>query len=235
MLHTRAVIVLPTFNERGNLEPLVELCARQMPSTHLLIVDDASPDGTGQLADRLAWRHAHVEVLHRPAKMGLASAYVDGFRHARAQDHDPIFQMDADGSHDPVDLARMWVALECHDLVIGSRYVPGGSSEGWARYRRTISRAGSWYARTLLGLPVRDTTSGFKGWRAGMLRRVLARPVEVDGFAFQIVLTHRAMRAQARVTEIPIRFAERQRGRSKFGARIVVEALARVATLALQG
>lgn len=232
MSSERAVIVLPTFNEAESLETVVAGCLRAWPSAHVLVVDDASPDGTGRIADGLASTDSRVEVHHRPKQAGLASAYVEGFGQALARGYDIVVQMDADGSHDPDSLRPMIAALETCDLVIGSRYLDGGTSTGWPWYRRAISETGSLYARVLLRLPVRDATSGYKVWRSRLLRRVLDAPVEASGYVFQVVTTFRASELGARLTEIPIRFAERSRGRSKFGPHIVFEATVHVAQLA---
>jgi dolichol-phosphate mannosyltransferase len=187
---------------------------------HILVVDDASPDGTGALAEKLG-----ADVLHRPRKLGLGSAYVAGFARALAHDPELVCQMDADGSHDPADLARLVaLAREGADLALGSRYVPGGGVAGWHPARRAISRAGCLYARSVLRVPVRDLTGGLKTWRAGALRAIEPAGVRSQGYAFQVELTHRALRRGLRVVEAPIVFRERGAGRSKMTLRIALEA-----------
>jgi dolichol-phosphate mannosyltransferase len=187
---------------------------------HILVVDDASPDGTGVLAEKLG-----AELLHRPRKLGLGSAYVAGFTRALAHDPELVCQMDADGSHDPADLPRLIaLAREGADLALGSRYVPGGGVAGWHLARRAISRAGCLYARTVLRVPVRDLTGGLKTWRAGALRAIDPASVRSQGYAFQVELTHRALRRGLRVVETPIVFRERGAGRSKMTPRIALEA-----------
>ena len=230
VLTDRRLIVIPTYNEADNLRPLL---ARLMDgfAADVLVVDDNSPDGTGKIADELASASEQIHVLHRKKKSGLASAYVDGFQYALQLGYDIVFQMDADGSHDPAALPLMVGALENCDLVIGSRYVPGGGSTNWSWSRRAISRAGSHYVRALLRLPVRDTTSGFKGWRAELLRKILAADVAASGYVFQIEMTHRAVRMGARVEEVPIQFADRRLGVSKFSSGILAEAMIRVALM----
>jgi len=225
-----SLVVIPTYNEADNLRPLLARVTDEV-AADVLIVDDSSPDGTGEIADALASECSRIHVLHRERKGGLASAYVDGFQYALRSGYDVVFQMDADGSHDPATLPLMLGALEGCDLVVGSRYVPGGGIVNWPWHRRAISRAGSLSVRTLLRLHVRDTTSGFKGWRAELLRKVLADDVAANGYVFQIEMTHRAVRTGAQIEEIPIQFADRQFGASKFSSRIVVEAMIRVALM----
>ena len=226
----RRLVVIPTYNEAENLRPLLSRVMDGL-GVDALIVDDNSPDGTGEIADALASECGQIHVLHRDGKSGVASALVDGFQYALRADYDVVFQMDADGSHDPAALPLMLGALENCDLVIGSRYVRGGGTISWPWSRRAISRAGSLYVRTLLRLPVRDTTSGFKGWRADLLRKVLADDVAAIGYVFQIEMTDRAVRAGAQVEEFPIQFVDRARGASKFSSGILVEALVRVALM----
>lgn len=228
----RPLVVVPTFNEAENLVGFVDGVRSALPDGDLLIVDDDSPDGTGDVADALAAASGRVSVLHRPRKSGLASAYVDGFQLGIEDGYDLLFQMDADGSHDPAALPQLRMAIEGGaeaDLALGSRYVAGGGTDNWPWHRELISRGGSMYARALLRLPVRDTTSGFKCWRADLLRTVLEQPVSANGYVFQIEMTFRAIRAGARVVEVPILFSDREFGESKFDATIVGEALRRVA------
>lgn len=233
-------LIVPTYDEAPNLEPLVEaaleVLARCAPGGHrLLIVDDASPDGTGRIADALAQRLEAVEVLHRPAKLGLGPAYLAGFARALDAGAGHVLQMDADFSHDPQDLARLLdVAVRGTDLVLGSRYVPGGGvTTEWHPLRRAVSRAGCWYARTVLGVPVRDLTGGLKCWRAQALAAIDLASVRSQGYAFQVELTYRALKHRLSVTEVPIVFHERRHGHSKMSAPIAAEAAWRVPQLRL--
>jgi dolichol-phosphate mannosyltransferase len=232
----KAVVVLPTYNERDNVEPMVERLLALPGDYRVLVADDASPDGTGAAADALAARHGgRVEVLHRPRKEGLGRAYADAFSRALAGGADLLFQMDCDFSHDPADLPRLRRALESGeaDLALGSRYVERGGTAGWGAGRRLLSRWGSFYARAWLRLPQRDLTGGFKGWRADLLRAVDPASASARGYAFQVEMTLRAVRAGARVVEVPILFTERRAGRSKMSAAVAVEAAWRVPVLAL--
>ena len=218
-------IVLPTYDEAENLEGVVGALRRVVPEAQVLVVDDASPDGTGDIADRLAAADAAVHVLHRPAKAGLGQAYVAGFAHALAHGARCVIEMDADFSHDPADVPRLLAAVHGGaDLALGSRYVAGGGVENWHPLRRVVSRAGCEYARRVLRVPVRDLTGGLKCFRAEALERIGYADVRSQGYAFQVELTHRALRAGLRVTEIPIVFHERHEGRSKMTWRIAVEA-----------
>lgn len=220
-------VVLPTYNEAENLRPVGEAILAALPNAHLLVVDDASPDGTGIVADAMAAADRRVSVLHRQRKEGLGPAYLAGFRTALAGGASLVVQMDADGSHDPGDLPRLVAPILADeaDLVIGSRYVAGGRVENWALWRRLVSRGGSLYARGILGLPVRDLTGGFKAWRASTLAAIGFGGIHAGGYVFQIEMTYRAHRLGARVREIPIVFRERRAGRSKMNRRIVAEAL----------
>jgi dolichol-phosphate mannosyltransferase len=233
-----AWLILPTYNEAENIEPLVRAVLPQLASTGLehtiLVVDDGSPDGTGQLADRLAEEIAQLRVLHRPRKQGLGRAYLDGFGMALADGAELILEMDSDFSHDPADLPRLIAAAGAADLVLGSRYVPGGGVEDWGIVRRTLSRGGSAYARVLLGVPVRDLTGGFKCFHRRVLEAIDLRGVHADGYGFQIELTYRAVRAGFAVAEVPITFRERRVGRSKMTARIALEAVWKVPALRLR-
>ena len=188
-------------------------------------MDDSSPDGTGELARALAEREPKVTVLSRPAKSGLASAYIAGFRHALANHYDLVVEMDSDLSHDPEELPRLLVAAAEHDLTVGSRYVPGGSVTDWNRTRLAISRAGNGYARLMLGVPVNDATSGYRVYRRRLLEALVARPIHSDGYGFQIELVWRADQLGFDVGEAPITFREREHGVSKLSRRIVIEAL----------
>lgn len=228
------VVVIPTYNEAATIALTVQQVLERPFAARVLVVDDNSPDGTGRIADSLAAVYpARVRVLHRECKAGLGRAYVAGFAAALA-DGDPtmVVQMDADGSHDPAELDRLVSALANHDLVIGSRYVPGGSTEGLSRPRELLSRGGNGYARMVLGTGVRDLTGGFKAWRASLLRRIDVGTVAADGYAFQIELTVRAARRRARITELPITFRERRAGTSKMNWRIAAEAVALVPWMA---
>jgi dolichol-phosphate mannosyltransferase len=229
-------LVLPTYNEAENLESMVAAVREHLPAgSRVLVVDDSSPDGTGEIADRLAADDADLEVLHRPLKEGLGRAYVEGFGRALAGGADLIAQMDADFSHDPADLPRLLTATADADLALGSRYVPGGGVEDWGPIRRLISRGGSFYARTILGLRVRDLTGGFKVFRRSLLERLDLETISAQGYTFQVETTYRAIRAGARVVEVPIVFRDRQLGRSKMSSRIVAEAVWRVPAMRLRG
>jgi dolichol-phosphate mannosyltransferase len=230
-----AWLVLPTYNEAENLERIVRAALPQLASgvsePHILIVDDGSPDGTGQIADRLAAELQEVEVLHRTAKEGLGRAYLAGFERALGSGADLVLEMDADFSHDPRDLPRLIEAAADADLVLGSRYVPGGGVTDWGLFRRALSRGGSWYARVVLGVPVRDLTGGFKCFRRETLEGIDYRDTHADGYGFQIELTYRAIKAGFRVKEVPIVFRDRTEGTSKMSPRIAVEAVWKVPAL----
>ena len=227
-----AWLILPTYNEAENVEAILRAALGQLASTGrehtILVVDDSSPDGTGEIADRMAAEHPEVRVMHRPAKQGLGRAYLAGFEEALANGADLVLEMDADFSHDPADLPRLIAAADAADLVLGSRYVPGGGVENWGRLRRILSRGGSWYARVLLGVPVRDLTGGFKCFNRRVLEALDLRRVHADGYGFQIELTYRAIQAGFTVTEVPILFRERREGQSKMTARIALEAVWKV-------
>jgi dolichol-phosphate mannosyltransferase len=225
-----AWLVLPTYNEAGNLSAVVAASLAQLPDdARLLIVDDASPDGTGQLADRLASEHpGRVEVLHRPLKRGLGPAYIAGFRRALSAGAGLVLEMDADFSHDPADLPRLLAASERADLVIGSRYVAGGGVEAWSSSRRLLSRGGSAYARRVLGLGVHDLTGGFKCFRREVLEAIDLDGVDSKGYAFQVEMTYRAACRGFRIVEVPIVFHDRRHGASKMTAAIAAEAAWRV-------
>lgn len=233
----RAWVALPTYNERDNLEPLLVALFDAVPSVRVLVVDDNSPDGTGVLADEIAARDPRVDVLHRPGKQGLGAAYRAAFGDLLSRaDCDVIVQMDCDFSHDPADVARLLAAVESGaDLVLGSRYVPGGGTPGWPVARRMISRGGSLFARTVLRLPAHDLTGGFKAWRADVLRGIDLGRVGTQGYGFQIEMTWWASQRGATIQEIPIVFSERRAGASKMSRRIVVEALLMVLRLRLAG
>ena len=231
-------LILPTYNEAENIAPLVRAALPQLESTGLehtvLIVDDNSPDGTGEIADGLAAETERVRVLHRPHKEGLGRAYLAGFEVALAEGAELILEMDSDFSHDPADLPRLIAATGAADLVLGSRYAPGGGVLDWGIVRRALSRGGSAYARLLLGVPVRDLTGGFKCFHRRVLETIDLKGVHADGYGFQIELTYRAVRAGFTVTEVPITFRERRVGRSKMTARIALEAVWKVPALRLR-
>ncbi|HEY6784630.1 MAG TPA: apolipoprotein N-acyltransferase, partial [Gemmatimonadales bacterium] len=225
----RTLVILPTYEERGTIETVVREVLDVAPHVDVLVVDDASPDGTGDLVESMAAREPRVRLLRRPGKLGLASAYVTGFSRAVDEGYDVAVEMDADLSHRPQDLPRLLEGALRYDLTVGSRYVEGGAVSNWSRTRLMISRAGNAYARTMLGLSIRDATSGFRAFRRELLEWLLPRGVHSDGYGFQIELAYRASRGGFRVGEVPITFRERELGRSKFSRRIVVEALVKVA------
>jgi len=220
-------VVLPTYNEAETLEEIATAILVALPAAALLVVDDGSPDGTGDIADRLAAADPRVRVLHRAAKAGLGRAYLAGFRAALDGDATRVVQMDADWSHDPAALPSLLAPLEAGaaDLVLGSRYVAGGRVVDWGLLRRFVSRGGSLFARLVLGLPAGDLTGGFKAWRAATLEAVDFGGVHAGGYVFQVEMTYRAQRGGARVREVPITFRDRRVGQSKMSRRIVVEAL----------
>jgi dolichol-phosphate mannosyltransferase len=228
-------LVLPTYNEADNLEAIISAARGALPGdSRVLVVDDASPDGTGEIADRLAAADAGVEVLHRNRKQGLGPAYVAGFERALEEDPSLVVQMDADFSHDPADLPRLIAAAENADLVLGSRYVAGGGVAEWGWLRRAISRGGSGYARAALGLDIRDLTGGFKVFHPEVLKAIDLPSLGSLGYAFQVETTYRAVRRGFRVTEVPITFRDRRVGESKMSKRIVLEAAWRVPAMRLR-
>jgi dolichol-phosphate mannosyltransferase len=227
----RAVVCLPTYNERENLERMVRALAHQ--DVDVLVIDDGSPDGTGEIADRLAAELPWVEVLHRPRKEGLGRAYVDGFRHVLARGAELVLEMDCDFSHDPADVPRLIAAVEeGADLALGSRYVEGGGTENWGLVRRLISRGASIYTRVLL-MPIHDSTGGFKCFRRRVLEAIDLETIDAAGYVFQIETTYRTLRKGFDVVEIPIRFADRTAGQSKMSRAIVFEAVWKVPALRL--
>jgi dolichol-phosphate mannosyltransferase len=232
----KAVVCLPTYNERENLERMARALGEVLPDGgRVLVVDDNSPDGTGGLADRLASELPFVDVLHRERKEGLGPAYLAGFRRALADGADLVLEMDCDFSHAPQDVPRLIAAAGAADLVLGSRYVEGGGVEGdWSVARRIVSRGGSLYASTILGVRVRDLTGGFKCFHRRVLETIDLDRVHSRGYAFQIELTYRALRAGFEVAEVPIRFVDREAGDSKMSRAIVLEAMWKVPLLRLQ-
>jgi dolichol-phosphate mannosyltransferase len=225
-------VIIPTYNERDNLEPIVGRVRAALPAAHVLVVDDNSPDGTGEIADKLAAADPHVHVLHRAGKSGLGTAYIAGFTWGLDNGYSVLIEADADGSHDPADLPRMLAALagpEGADLVIGSRYVPGGTVVNWPRSREFLSRAANVYVRMMLGIGVHDATAGFRAYRADTLRAIGLEQVESQGYCFQVDLTLRTADQGMVIREVPITFTERARGASKMSRSVVAEALVRVA------
>ncbi|HZZ86489.1 MAG TPA: polyprenol monophosphomannose synthase [Anaeromyxobacteraceae bacterium] len=223
-----ALVCLPTYNERDNLTPIVEAILAATPEVDVLVIDDSSPDGTGELADGLAAREPRVHVLHRAGKEGLGKAYLAGFAWALARPYALVLEMDADFSHDPRYLPALLQAAREADLALGSRNVAGGGTVNWGLGRRILSRGGSLYARTILGLRVRDLTGGFKCFRREVLEAIDLGSVQCSGYAFQIELTYRAIRKGFRVREVPITFVDRRVGQSKMSRRIVLEAISKV-------
>jgi dolichol-phosphate mannosyltransferase len=228
------VVCLPTYNERENLEAMVSALGDVLPEGgRILVIDDDSPDGTGEIADRLAAERDDVDVLHRERKEGLGPAYLAGFRRALELSADLVAEMDCDFSHDPADLPRLVAAAEGADVVLGSRYAPGGGTRNWGLVRRLISRGGSLYAQVILGLGIRDLTGGFKVYRRAVLETIDLEAIHSRGYAFQIETTYRAQRAGFRVVEVPIVFVDREVGGSKMSRSIVLEAIWKVPLLRL--
>jgi len=224
----RIVVIIPTFNERENLAPIIGRVRSSVPEADILVADDNSPDGTGEIADELAAQDEHVRVMHRLGKEGLGAAYLAGFAWALQEGYDVVIEMDADGSHQPEQLHRLLDALRGADLVLGSRWVPGGRTENWPKSRQLISRSGSAYTRLMLGVPIHDATGGFRAFRAETLRKLDLHEVASQGYCFQIDLAWRALQRGMTVREVPITFVERTAGASKMSRKIVVEALWRV-------
>ena len=225
----RILIVMPTYNERQNLESIAGRVRAALPAADLLVVDDNSPDGTGDLADKLTEADPHVQVMHRTDKAGLGKAYIAGFGWALERGYDVIVEMDADGSHQPEHLSSLVAALNGADLSVGSRWVPGGKVVNWPKTREALSRAANIYTRLMLGLSVRDATAGFRAYRAATLRTISLDQVESTGYCFQIDLTLRVADAGLRIVEVPITFVEREHGASKMSNTIIMEAFWRVA------
>jgi dolichol-phosphate mannosyltransferase len=224
----RIVVVIPTYNEKENLELIVARTRAALPEVHVLVADDNSPDGTGDIADALAAADDHIQVMHRAGKQGLGAAYLAGFEWALENGFDVVVEMDADGSHQPEQLHRLLDKLRTADLVLGSRYVTGGSVVNWPKSREVLSRGGNVYTRIMLGVPLKDATGGYRAFRASTLRTLDLEGVESKGYCFQVDLARRAVRAGLRVAEVPIEFVERELGDSKMDQRIVTEALWRV-------
>jgi dolichol-phosphate mannosyltransferase len=225
----RVLVIIPTYNERENLPLIIDRVRAAVPAAHILVADDASPDGTGQVADHLAADDEHLHVLHRPGKAGLGAAYLDGFRWGSVHGFDVLVEMDADGSHQPEQLSSLLERIEAGaDVVLGSRWVAGGSVRNWPRYREAISRVGNVYTRLALGIQLRDATGGYRAYRTSALDKIGLDGVESQGYCFQVDLAWRAVQAGLRVDEVPITFVERELGASKMTQAIVVEALWRV-------
>jgi dolichol-phosphate mannosyltransferase len=220
----KTLIIIPTYNEYENLSSLLETIFSYTPQTDVLIVDDHSPDGTGELADRIAQRDTRVHVIHRAGKLGLGTAYVTGFKYAIAHNYDAAFEMDADFSHDPRYLPDFLAALEYADLVIGSRYVPGGATPNWSILRRLISGCGNIFARVVLNMPIRDCTAGYRCYRREVLECIDLDSVESQGYGFQVELAYRVMKQGFHIVETPIIFMDRCLGKSKMSRKIVLEA-----------
>jgi len=224
----RVLVVIPTYQERENIESIVRRVGEAVPAAHLLVVDDGSPDGTGKIADELAQADERVHVLHRTAKNGLGAAYIAGFGWGLERGYDVLVEMDADGSHAPEQLPRLLGALAGADLVLGSRYVPGGAVVNWPRRREILSRGGNLYVRLALGIRLKDATGGYRAFRREVLESIEYSAVASQGYCFQVDLARRTLAAGFRVAEVPITFAERVRGESKMSGDIVREAFVRV-------
>lgn len=230
----KTLIAIPTYNEIENIKKLVEEIFRYVDAqTHVLIIDDNSPDGTGDLADVMAETNPRVKVIHRPKKMGLGTAYVAAFKYAIANSYDVVFEMDSDFSHDPRYLPLFQQEIEKYDGVIGSRYIVGGGVTNWGIGRRILSRGGSIYARAILGAPYRDLTGGFNCWRRTLLEAIGPETLKSDGYAFQIEIKYRAHKKGFRLKEVPIVFEDRYLGQSKMSKKIVAEAMVRVLLMRL--
>ena len=220
----KTLIIIPTYNELENLRPLLQEIFSYAPETDVLIVDDNSPDGTGKLADEIHNENPQVHVLHRAGKLGLGTAYIAGFKYAVAHGYDAAFEMDADFSHDPRYLPDFLKAIEHADLVIGSRYIPGGGTPNWSFLRRFISGGGNIFARFMLGIPVQDCTAGFRCYRRQVLESIDLDTIQSQGYAFQVEMAYRVMRQGFKIVETPIVFMDRRIGKSKMSRKIVIEA-----------
>jgi dolichol-phosphate mannosyltransferase len=231
----RVAVIIPTYNERENLEPIAARVRSSVPEADLLVVDDNSPDGTGELADKLAAGDERIHVLHRPGKGGLGAAYIAGFGWALDRGYSAMVEIDADGSHQPEDLPRLLAALQDADAVIGSRWIQGGTVRNWPKSREALSRGANTYARLMLRVPIHDTTAGFRAYRAETLRAIGLDSVRSQGYCFQIDLTLRAINAGLKVTEVPITFVDRTRGASKMSRAVMIEAFWRVAQWGVAG
>ena len=224
----RVLVIIPTYNERDNIERIAGRVREAVPSVDVLVVDDASPDGTGDVADAMADKDEQLKVLHREGKDGLGPAYIAGFRWAAEHGYDVMVEMDADGSHQPEELPRLLSALADADLVIGARWVPGGRVRNWPKRREALSRGANTYARLMLGIPLHDATAGYRAFRAATLRKIGLEEVDSRGYCFQIDLALRALRQGLRVVEVPITFVEREHGTSKMSRDVMAEAALRI-------
>ncbi len=224
----RVLVIIPTYNERDNIERIAGRVRAAVPSVDVLVVDDASPDGTGEVADAMAAADEQIQVLHREGKDGLGPAYIAGFRWAAEHGYDVMVEMDADGSHQPEELPRLLSALEDADLVIGARWVPGGKVRNWPKRREALSRGANTSARLMLGIPLHDATAGYRAFRAATLAKIGLDEVDSRGYCFQIDLALRAVRQGLRVVEVPITFVEREHGTSKMSRDVMAEAALRI-------
>ncbi len=224
----RILVIIPTYNERAALPAILDRVRASVPEADILIADDNSPDGTGQIADEWAARDEHVHVMHRLGKEGLGTAYLAGFAWGLQNGYDVVVEMDADGSHQPEQLPRLLAALRQCDLVLGSRWITGGATQNWSRGRQVLSKGGNLYTRMMLGVPIRDATGGYRAFRASTLRALDLHEVASQGYCFQVDLAWRAVQRGMRVREVPITFVERTSGASKMSRKIVAEALWRV-------
>ena len=224
----RVLVIIPTYNEAENIRPIVGRVRRSVPSVDILVTDDNSPDGTGRIADELATADDHLFVLHRAGKQGLGAAYVAGFGWAKDKGYDVVVEMDADGSHAPEELPKLLDTLRGVDVVLGTRYVPGGSVHNWPLHRLALSRGGNVYIRMALGMPFRDATGGYRAYRMGVLDAIDVPTVASQGYSFQVELAWRAYRHGFRIAEVPITFTERERGASKMSGNSFKEQLRRV-------
>jgi dolichol-phosphate mannosyltransferase len=235
-MELRILAITPTYNEADNLETFARALFDAVPDANLLVVDDASPDGTGAIADRLAGSDPRVSVIHRSSKLGIGSAYIEGFRFGLRHGYDVLVQIDTDLSHDPKHLPAMVAKIESGaDVVLGSRNIPGGGVEGWGLGRHVLSKGGSLYSRAILGLPIRDLTSGYKAWRRSVLEAIDLSSIRSEGYSFQIEMTWRALSRGFSVVEVPIMFVDRRAGKSKMSRAIFAEAIALVWKLRFEG
>jgi dolichol-phosphate mannosyltransferase len=230
----RVLVIIPTYNEAENIRLITSRVRRAVPSVDILVADDNSPDGTGRIADELAATDNHIFVLHRPGKQGLGEAYKAGFAWARDKGYDVVVEMDADGSHAPEELTRLLDALRTADVVLGTRYVPGGSVHNWPLHRLFLSRGGNLYIRMALGMPFKDATGGYRAYRMAVLDRIDVGTVASQGYSFQVELAWRAHKHGFRITEVPITFTERELGASKMSSNIFREQLLRVTVWGVQ-
>lgn len=221
----KILLLLPTYNEKANLEKMVKEIFSFLPGTDILVIDDSSPDGTGEVAEELSKKIKQLQVLHRAKKLGLGSAYLEGFRYALSKDYQAVIQMDADCSHSPSALPGLIKELDSCDCVIGSRYVQGGGIKGWSWHRLLLSQCANFYCRTILGVPIQDLTGGFRALKRKVLESLELNQILSEGYAFQIELNWRIFKYGFRIQEIPIIFSERAGGKSKFGFPIILEAL----------